>query len=57
MVITLLEKRVINDESKQAMRELLKEIQDGRFKKRLYLRRSSWIPKNERWEKKILELR
>jgi len=38
-------KRIINDESKQAMRELLKEIQDGRFAKDFILEGQSGYPR------------
>ena len=38
-------KRVINDESKQAMRELLKEIQDGRFAKDFILEGQAGYPR------------
>ncbi len=38
-------KRIINDESKAAMRELLKEIQDGRFAKDFILEGQSGYPR------------
>ena len=38
-------KRVINDESKAAMREILKEIQDGRFAKDFILEGQSGYPR------------
>jgi len=38
-------KRIINDESKQAMRDLLKEIQDGRFAKDFILEGQSGYPR------------
>ena len=38
-------KRIINDESKQAMRELLKEIQDGRFAKDFILEGQAGYPR------------
>ena len=38
-------KRIINDESKQAMRELLKEIQDGRFAKEFILEGQAGYPR------------
>ena len=38
-------KRVINAESKQAMRELLKEIQDGRFAKISFLEGQAGYPR------------
>ncbi len=38
-------KRIINDESKQAMRDLLKEIQDGRFAKDFILEGQAGYPR------------
>jgi ketol-acid reductoisomerase len=38
-------KRIINDESKQAMRDLLKEIQDGRFAKDFILEGAAGYPR------------
>ena len=38
-------KRVINDESKQAMRDILTEIQDGRFAKDFILEGQSGYPR------------
>lgn len=38
-------KRIINDESKQAMKELLKEIQDGRFAKDFILEGQAGYPR------------
>ncbi len=38
-------KRIINDESKQAMRDLLKEIQDGRFAKDFILEGKAGYPR------------
>jgi ketol-acid reductoisomerase len=38
-------KRIINDESKKAMRELLKEIQDGRFAKEFILEGQAGYPR------------
>jgi len=38
-------KRVINDESKAAMREILKEIQDGRFAKDFILEGQAGYPR------------
>ena len=43
--------RVINAESKKAMKEILKDIQEGRFAKDFIFRAKSWVCANECGEK------